>query len=84
MSKIWIVALREFLETVRTRAFLFGVIIMPGFIMAAVAFLEAHPKPTRGELAQGLSGNLCRCQDYDKILTAMMRGAENMRRASRA
>src|SRR5580765_6293732 len=57
---------------------------MPGFIMAAVAFLETNPNPTRGELAQGLSGNLCRCQDYDKILTAMMRGAENMRRASRA
>jgi aerobic-type carbon monoxide dehydrogenase small subunit (CoxS/CutS family) len=57
---------------------------MPGFIMAAVAFLETNPNPTRGELAQGLSGNLCRCQDYDKILTAMMRGAENMRRANRA
>jgi aerobic-type carbon monoxide dehydrogenase small subunit (CoxS/CutS family) len=57
---------------------------MPGFIMAAVAFLKTNPNPTRSELAQGLSGNLCRCQDYDKILTAMMRGAENMRRASRA
>src|SRR5580693_8199999 len=57
---------------------------MPGFIMAAVAFLNANPNPTRSELAQGLSGNLCRCQDYDKILTAMMRGAENLRRASRA
>ncbi len=57
---------------------------MPGFIMAAVAFLNANPNPNRSELAQGLSGNLCRCQDYDKILTAIMRGAENMRRASRA
>src|SRR5271169_275270 len=57
---------------------------MPGFIMAAVAFLETNPNPTRSEMAYGLSGNLCRCQDYDKILTAMMRGAENMRRASRA
>lgn len=57
---------------------------MPGFIMTAVAFLKTNPNPTRSELAQGLSGNLCRCQDYDKILTAMMRGAENMRRASRA
>jgi aerobic-type carbon monoxide dehydrogenase small subunit (CoxS/CutS family) len=57
---------------------------MPGFVMAAVAFLKTNPSPTRSELAQGLSGNLCRCQDYDKILTAMMRGAENMRRASRA
>jgi aerobic-type carbon monoxide dehydrogenase small subunit (CoxS/CutS family) len=57
---------------------------MPGFIMAAVAFLKTNSNPTRIELAQGLSGNLCRCQDYDKILTAMMRGAENMRRANRA
>jgi aerobic-type carbon monoxide dehydrogenase small subunit (CoxS/CutS family) len=57
---------------------------MPGFIMAAVAFLKTNPNPTRSEMAQGLSGNLCRCQDYDKILTAMMRGAENMRGASRA
>jgi aerobic-type carbon monoxide dehydrogenase small subunit (CoxS/CutS family) len=57
---------------------------MPGFIMSAVAFLNTNPNPTRSELAHGLSGNLCRCQDYDKILTAMMRGAENLRRASRA
>jgi aerobic-type carbon monoxide dehydrogenase small subunit (CoxS/CutS family) len=55
---------------------------MPGFIMASVAFLKTHPNPTRSELAHGISGNLCRCQDYDKILTALMRGAENMRRAS--
>jgi aerobic-type carbon monoxide dehydrogenase small subunit (CoxS/CutS family) len=57
---------------------------MPGFIMSAVAYLKTNPNPTRIELAHGLSGNLCRCQDYDKILTAMMRGAENLRRASRA
>jgi aerobic-type carbon monoxide dehydrogenase small subunit (CoxS/CutS family) len=55
---------------------------MPGFIMASVGFLKANPNPTRTELAQGVSGNLCRCQDYDKILTALMRGAENMRRTS--
>ena len=57
---------------------------MPGFIMASVGFLKTNPNPTRSELAQGLSGNLCRCQDYDKILTAMMRGAKNLREASRA
>jgi aerobic-type carbon monoxide dehydrogenase small subunit (CoxS/CutS family) len=56
---------------------------MPGFIMAAVGFLKTNPNPTRLELAHGVSGNLCRCQDYDKILTALMRGAENMRRLSR-
>jgi aerobic-type carbon monoxide dehydrogenase small subunit (CoxS/CutS family) len=52
---------------------------MPGFIMTAVGFLKTNPNPTRLELAHGVSGNLCRCQDYDKILTALMRGAENMR-----
>ena len=54
---------------------------MSGFVMAAVGFLKKNPNPTRAELAHGISGNLCRCQDYDKILTAMMRGAENMRKA---
>jgi aerobic-type carbon monoxide dehydrogenase small subunit (CoxS/CutS family) len=55
---------------------------MPGFIMTAVGYLKTNPNPTRLELAHGVSGNLCRCQDYDKILTALMRGAENMRRSS--
>ena len=52
---------------------------MSGFIMASVGFLKTNPNPSRSELAHGISGNLCRCQDYDKILTALMRGAENMR-----
>jgi aerobic-type carbon monoxide dehydrogenase small subunit (CoxS/CutS family) len=55
---------------------------MPGFIMTAVGYLKTNPNPTRLELAHGVSGNLCRCQDYDKILTALMRGAEYMRRSS--
>src|SRR6202162_6291597 len=54
---------------------------MSGFMMATVGFLKTNPNPTRAELAHGISGNLCRCQDYDKILTAMMRGAENLRKA---
>jgi aerobic-type carbon monoxide dehydrogenase small subunit (CoxS/CutS family) len=53
---------------------------MPGFVMATIGFLKTNPNPTRAELAHGISGNLCRCQDYDKILTAMQRGAEYMRR----
>jgi aerobic-type carbon monoxide dehydrogenase small subunit (CoxS/CutS family) len=53
---------------------------MSGFVMAAVGFLKVNPNPTRAELAHGISGNLCRCQDYDKILTAFMKGAENARR----
>jgi len=54
---------------------------MPGFVMATVGYLKTNPNPTRQELAHGVSGNLCRCQDYDKILTALMRGAENLRGA---
>jgi len=54
---------------------------MPGFVMATVGFLKTNPNPTRAELAHGVSGNLCRCQDYDKILTALMHGAELQRRA---
>jgi aerobic-type carbon monoxide dehydrogenase small subunit (CoxS/CutS family) len=53
---------------------------MSGFVMATVGFLKVNPAPTRDELAHGISGNLCRCQDYDKILTAMMRGAEHLRK----
>lgn len=54
---------------------------MSGFVMATVGFLKTNPNPTRAELAHGISGNLCRCQDYDKILTSLMRGAERMRDA---
>jgi aerobic-type carbon monoxide dehydrogenase small subunit (CoxS/CutS family) len=55
---------------------------MPGFVMAAVGFFKTNPNPTRAELAHGVSGNLCRCQDYDKILTALHKGAEYVRRAT--
>ncbi len=57
---------------------------MSGFIMATVGFLKTNPNPTRTELAHGISGNLCRCQDYHKILTALMRGADNSRRGGHA
>ena len=51
----------------------------PGFIMSMVAMVESHPNPTREEAAQALSGNLCRCADYNKILTSAMRAAEYSR-----
>jgi len=54
---------------------------MSGFLMAAVGYLKTNSNPTREELAHGVSGNLCRCQDYNKILNALMRGAEIMRSA---
>ena len=52
----------------------------PGFIMSMVATLEDNPNPTREEMAHSLSGNLCRCGDYNKILNSAMRAAEYARR----
>src|SRR3954464_4741059 len=54
---------------------------LSGFVMATVGYLKVNPTPTRAELVHGTSGNLCRCQDYDKILTALSHGADLMRRA---
>jgi aerobic-type carbon monoxide dehydrogenase small subunit (CoxS/CutS family) len=55
---------------------------MSGFIMSAVGFLKVRPQPTREEFAHALSGNLCRCCDYNKILNSMMRAAEYTRTGS--
>jgi aerobic-type carbon monoxide dehydrogenase small subunit (CoxS/CutS family) len=52
----------------------------PGFIMSMVGMLNRNPSPTRAEAARALSGNLCRCGDYNKILHSAMRAAEYTRR----
>ena len=52
----------------------------PGFIMSMVALTNENPNPTREEAAVALSGNLCRCGDYDKILNSAMRAVEYARR----
>jgi aerobic-type carbon monoxide dehydrogenase small subunit (CoxS/CutS family) len=54
---------------------------MPGFVMATVGYLKTNPNPTREQLAHGISGNLCRCADYSKILDCMMHAAELSRGA---
>ncbi len=53
---------------------------MPGFVMATVGYLKTNANPTRAELAHGISGNLCRCADYNKILDSMMTAAEYVQR----
>ena len=54
---------------------------MPGFVMNMVALVAENPTPTRAEAAQHLSGNLCRCADYNKILNVALRAAANTRRS---
>ena len=43
----------------------------PGFIMAARAFLNRAKDPTREEIREAISGNLCRCTGYNKIVDAI-------------
>ena len=51
----------------------------PGTILSAKAFLEENPNTTLDEVKQGLSGNLCRCTGYVKILEAVMAAAAAQR-----
>jgi aerobic-type carbon monoxide dehydrogenase small subunit (CoxS/CutS family) len=47
----------------------------PGMIMTAVALLNENPQPTDDQIADGMNGNLCRCNGYTKILNAVRRAA---------
>ena len=47
----------------------------PGMLMAAKALLDTNPKPTRDEIAQAISGNLCRCTGYTAIYEAIEKAA---------
>lgn len=49
-----------------------------GMIMAGKALLDENPAPTRGEVKEAISGNLCRCTGYVKIVDAILTGAKEM------
>ena len=51
----------------------------PGMLLSATALLERNPSPTEEEVRIGLSGNLCRCTGYAKIVTAVQRTAAELR-----
>jgi carbon-monoxide dehydrogenase medium subunit len=54
----------------------------PGFIMSAAKLLEERSHPTRDEAQQALTGNLCRCTGYRKILDAVVLSGETQSRVS--
>ena len=43
----------------------------PGFLVTAAALLDEHPRPTRDQIRDALSGNLCRCTGYQQIFEAV-------------
>jgi len=43
----------------------------PGFVVTATALLRDHPHPSREEIERAISGNLCRCTGYIKIVEAI-------------
>jgi carbon-monoxide dehydrogenase small subunit len=51
----------------------------PGFLLTAKHLLDANPKPTRDQIAEALSGNLCRCTGYNQIFEAVEEAAARMR-----
>jgi aerobic carbon-monoxide dehydrogenase small subunit len=48
----------------------------PGMLMSSCALLRRNPAPTRDEVNEGLSGNVCRCTGYEPIVAAVLDAAE--------
>lgn len=51
-------------------------ICTPGMIMATKALVAEHPRPTRDQIRSGLSGNLCRCTGYTRIVEAVLKATQ--------
>jgi carbon-monoxide dehydrogenase small subunit len=56
----------------------------PGMVMTAAAFLETNPDPSRDEVREAISGNICRCSGYVKIVDAIVDAARRIREAGPA
>ena len=54
----------------------------PGMILAAKGLLDENPNPTMEDVKLGLSGNLCRCTGYVKIVEAVLAAAEMIRKGA--
>jgi carbon-monoxide dehydrogenase small subunit len=51
----------------------------PGFVVAVTDLLEREPEPTEAAMREALSGNLCRCTGYEKILEAVRLASDRLR-----
>ena len=49
---------------------------VPGMMLAATALLEANPNPDEADIRRAISGNLCRCTGYDRIVQAIQLAAQ--------
>jgi carbon-monoxide dehydrogenase small subunit len=50
----------------------------PGMILVAKALLDRSPNPSRAEIAEALSGNVCRCTGYEPIARAIEAAAQQL------
>jgi carbon-monoxide dehydrogenase small subunit len=51
----------------------------PGMLMAAKALLDRNPVPTRADVIDAISGNICRCTGYEPIINAVLAAAGSTR-----
>jgi carbon-monoxide dehydrogenase small subunit len=55
----------------------------PGMILASLDLLKRNPAPSRDQIRQGISGNLCRCTGYQMIVDATAAAAQTMRKGEK-
>ncbi|MBC8204102.1 (2Fe-2S)-binding protein [bacterium] len=51
----------------------------PGMVMTSIALLKDNPHPSESEIRRAISGNLCRCTGYQKIVEAVKKAEEELR-----
>ena len=54
----------------------------PGMLMASKALLDRNPRPTRDDVIEAISGNLCRCTGYEPVIEAVLQAAGTEGRAA--
>ncbi|MFZ5672454.1 MAG: (2Fe-2S)-binding protein [Pseudomonadota bacterium] len=55
----------------------------PGMILAAKCLLDRNPDPSRDDVVDAISGNICRCTGYEPIIAAILTAADRLRKPAR-